>query len=161
LANRLFGAIRRLRLGPAHWPYVLTFIAGGLVALAGIIALVLTFWGPDGQVITNDPGGSISYRAALVDHGPFVEIEGYCASSCTMHLANGCVHPGAVLTFHGPSDNGRPLSADSFDHWSEVMARHYPDRIEAWFMLEGRFGVYSMRGSEAIRLGAQACGAGG
>jgi hypothetical protein len=161
LANRLFGAIRRLRLGSAQWPYVLTFIAGGAVGWAALIWLVLTFWGPDGQVITNDPGGSISYRAALVDHGPFVEIEGYCASSCTMHLANGCVHPGAVLTFHGPSDNGRPLSADSFDHWSQVMARHYPPALADWFMAVGRFGEYRITGANAIAAGAQACGAGG
>ena len=60
-----------------------------------------------------------------------------------------------VLVFHGPQVS----DPAAFEHWSGVMARHYPPAIAVWFMAEGRHGEWRMTGDNAIAAGAQACGA--
>ena len=144
-----------LRLGRAGAAHVVAFVALGAVFWAlALWAAWAILRGPFGQ-ITYDHGGYIGERAAIIRTGPPVEIAGYCASACTMHLANCCVHPGAVLIFHGPQVS----DPAAFDHWSAVMARHYPPAIRDWFMVHGRFGEYRITGANAIAAGAQACGA--
>lgn len=110
------------------------------------------------------PGGLVADTAAMVRAlsaaDCAVVIDGDCASACTMLLAvpGACVMPDARLTFHGPAgQNGAPLPLAAFDHWSTVMARHYPPSIAAWFMVEGRWGEFTITGAEAIRAGAQGC----
>jgi hypothetical protein len=56
-----------------------------------------------------------------------------------------CVAPDARLTFHGPR-----APAETFDHWSEVMARHYPGQLYDWFMGEARWGQYTVSGEWLI-----------
>ena len=129
---------------------------GALVMILALVTWALIGWviyllSPRGEVIWSDPGGSIAARVAMVRDGGPVEIAGRCASSCTMHLANGCVTPGAVLVFHGPQ------TVVGFDLWSDVMAWHYPPAIADWFMAQGRYGQWEMTGADAIRLGAQEC----
>lgn len=102
-------------------------------------------------IIDHDAGGYIAERSAYIAASPSVEIRGYCASACTMHLANGCVHPTATLVFHGP------ITTDRFDYWSAIMAEHYPPALSDWFMTTGRFGEYTMTGQEAINMGASEC----
>lgn len=105
------------------------------------------------EVILFDPGGPIAARAAMVRNGEPATIVGLCGSACTMHLLTGCVTPGAMLVFHGPQTDDPRL----FEHYSQVMARHYPPALADWFMAVGRFGEWQMTGAEAIRLGARAC----
>lgn len=88
---------------------------------------------------------------------PPERITGYCASSCTMKMLNGCVEPSATLVFHGPSYYGLPLSEIEFDYWSKVIASHYPPSLAEWYMIEGRYTNTSMTGQEVIDLGARKC----
>ena len=118
-------------------------------------------------VVSNDFGGVVGKRAAQIRRlnaaGRRVEIRGqFCLSSCTMFLGAGdlCVHPDTRFGFHGPSNFGKPLKRQHFDHWSKVLAAHYPDAIADWFMSTGRFkkhGYYTVMGSEIIRHGVPAC----
>lgn len=90
-----------------------------------------------GEIIDHDPGGLIAARAAVVPL-EWVEIRGVCGSACTMHLANGCVHPGATLIFHG----SQTTDSAAFDHWSAVMARDWRGKKEgkqAEFLVEQSF----------------------
>lgn len=119
-------------------------------------------------VITHDLGGALEARmaelAALQRSGQPVEIRGQCSSSCTLYLGlpQTCVQRSATLGFHGPQSDiyGLALPPAEFEHWSNVMASHYPPMLRRWFMAEARnvtVGIYQISGSEAIRLGAREC----
>ncbi len=118
-------------------------------------------------VVGNDRGGLIGARADEVDRinvlGTRVEIKGrICYSSCTMYLGAGdiCISPTTEFGFHGPSDQGRPLSASNFDRWSRVMARYYNEPLREWFMTDGRYrqsNVYQITGAQLINLGYAPC----
>lgn len=109
------------------------------------------------------PGGKVDQFGALVkalnEVGCTVRIERECASACIMLLrVNGaCVSPRTTLVFHGPSYYGVPMRRDAFDRWSDWISDHYPPRIKRWFMQTGRFGMHTLSGREAIRLGAKEC----
>ena len=100
-----------------------------------------------------DPGGRVEDYINL----PAQEIRGYCGSACTMKLLNGCVHPDAILMFHGPDYYGLPLPTRDFEYWSRVIANHYPPALAEWYMEEGRFVTTTMSGQDAIDLGARQC----
>ncbi len=120
-------------------------------------------------VIGNDRGGSVEARLTTLRHlrnsGTRVEIRGdYCLSACTMYLglANVCTTPRTVFGFHGPSSEiyGIGLTPAAFEHWSQVMARHYPEPIRSWYLSVARnrtMGFYSVRGSDLIEMGVVAC----
>lgn len=132
---------------------VAALIVWGLWHLAAMFAVT-----NEARIITYDPGGSVQARIWQVEAGPPAVIVGTCASACVMHLARGCVAPGAVLIFHGPhGPDGRPLPPAEAERWSRVIARHLPPALAAWYMAEGRFSEWQMTGAEAIRLGARPC----
>ena len=143
---------------------MLTMIAAlvALVAYAGAVGYGLwriAVWGLVAIGLAGcayDPGGSIRDRVELV-RDEYRAIDGYCASACTMHIANGCVTPTAWLVFHGPSYDGRAMPGERFDHWSRVMAGHYPDELAAWFMAHGRVGQHTLTGQQVIEMGAVEC----
>jgi len=118
-------------------------------------------------VIGNDRGGFVGARASEItgirNLGSRVEIRGsICYSSCTMYLGAGdvCVAPNTAFGFHGPSDFGRPLSSERFDHWSEVMARHYREPLRSWFMSSARYesaGLVTLSGAQLIDMGYSRC----
>lgn len=119
-------------------------------------------------VVRHDPGGAIDVRAReiaiLRERRAQVEIRGDCWSSCTMYLGlpDTCVSRNAVLGFHGPSSPtyGIGLSPAEFEHWSQVMADHYPEALREWFMRTGRMtttGFQRFRGADLIRLGIRPC----
>lgn len=131
-------------------------MAPGWWIIPGAVLGLVVWWlllSPIAQVIDYDRGGGINTRAVQIAISGPVEIRGYCASACTMWLSNGCVWPEARLIFHGPQQ----AAPDRFDHWSEVMARHYPPAIRDWFMREGRYGAWEMSGAAAIAAGAEEC----
>lgn len=140
---------------PAPGWWIIPLATLGALAWVPIIAGAVWLWGAiRGEVVDYDPGGPIAARAAAIRSAPPAEIRGLCMSACTMLMATGCVHPGAVLVFHGPVTD----DPGAFEHYSRVMARHYPPAIADWFMAEGRFGgPWIMTGAEAIRLGARGC----
>lgn len=77
-------------------------------------------------------------------------------------LPKACVTPDAVLGFHGPSSRiyGISLPPESFEHWSRVMAAHYPEPIKTWFLKKGRFrtvGFYMYSGQQLIDMGIRQC----
>lgn len=53
-----------------------------------------------------------------------------------------CVDPKAALMFHGPQFNYgmTAIPREDFDHWSQVLASHYPRQIGKWYLAEGRYG---------------------
>jgi hypothetical protein len=112
-------------------------------------------------IIQYDGGGFVGERAREILNLTDTEVRilGLCASACTMYLGlpNVCVSPNARLVFHGPSDYGKPLTTERFDHWSEVMARHYPDFLRGWWMSTARHGNYTVSGREMIRHGVRSC----
>jgi hypothetical protein len=117
-------------------------------------------------IVRNDHGGVISERSDEIAHlqrtGQPVQIEGECLSACTMYLAlqNTCVKPDTRLGFHAPQIAGQRLAVSDFEHWSQEIARHYPEPLKTWYMREGRLrqaGYFSIRGTELIRLGVPAC----
>jgi hypothetical protein len=95
--------------------------------------------------ISNDPGGEIgTYLAkyqALRASGDRVEIDGTCASACTMLLGviprnRICVTPRAVLAFHSawtPTSEGEQISsAGNYYLWS-----NYPSDVRKWIIAHG------------------------
>ena len=120
-------------------------------------------------VISNDRGGAIAERVALIreyqDTGTRVEIRGdYCLSACTMFLAlpETCVAPRTVFGFHGPSSRlyGIALTQTGFDRWSRAMAGYYPEPLRSWFMATARHrivGFYKLSGQELIKMGIRRC----
>lgn len=122
------------------------------------------------EVIRHDLGGDLDQRVAQVERlraaGTPVRIEGLCVSACTLYLGlpNACVTPGAELGFHGPRTRlpGIPLPHADFERQTRVMAGYYPGAIRDWFMTEARMlttsSYYVLTGTQAIRMGARACG---
>ncbi len=120
-------------------------------------------------VVRDDPGGNVALRVreveALRAKGTRVEIRGnYCMSSCTLYLglANLCISPHTKFGFHGPSSQvyGLALPPEEFEHWSRVMAAHYPRKLRGWYLREGRnriMGFYEISGRELIRMGVRRC----
>lgn len=111
-------------------------------------------------------GGYLARRsdriAQMRSTGQRVEIRGTCISACTMYLSlpNVCITPGAVLGFHGPSENGRPLPPRDFEYWSQVMAANYAEPLRSWFMNTARYntsGYYQISGAQLIRMGYPQC----
>ena len=95
--------------------------------------------------ISDDRGGQIGdYLAkfhALRENGDRVEIDGTCASACTMLLGviprnRICVTPRAVLAFHSawtPTSEGEQISsAGNYYLWS-----NYPPAIRKWIIQHG------------------------
>lgn len=118
--------------------------------------------------VTNDPGGPVLDRMALVEKlrasRTRVEITGGCWSSCTLFLglADACVSRRARLGFHGPSSpiHGVALAPDQFERYSRLMASYYPEPLRSWFLREGRnvtVGFTKFRGIDLIRLGIPEC----
>jgi len=118
--------------------------------------------------VVYDEGGIIETRAAKIEQlrrdGTRVVIgDGViCVSACTMYLAleNTCVHPGAMLGFHGAIDLA-PGSGPSADEYNRILATYYPQPIRDWFFDSGayRYKVIwkTLKGSEAIAMGVPAC----
>lgn len=96
--------------------------------------------------ISGDRGGQIGpYLAryhALQQSGERVEIDGLCASACTMLLGiiprdRICVTPRAVLEFHSAWDP-TPLGGQSMsDAGNRILWSHYPARIRKWIRRHG------------------------
>ena len=143
------------------------FIAAGLAGPAAARGLQRTGQ-PHVYTVSGDPGGRVDLRAEkireLILENAQVRIVGRCNSACTMYLGvpRHCVGPKAVLGFHGPTTSRRtvPLPKPDFDHWSRVMALHYPEPLKSWFMKTGRYrlvGRYTFTGRDLIRMGVPAC----
>jgi len=95
--------------------------------------------------ITDDRGGQIgqylSKYHTLRENGDRVEIDGTCASACTMLLGviprnRICVTPRAVLAFHSawtPTSEGEQISsAGNYYLWS-----NYPPDVRKWIIQHG------------------------
>lgn len=145
---------------------------GRLLAAACLVSVLMpaACAGAQGRlVVGDDPGGSLPARVAQVARlraeGAVVEIRGrYCLSACTLYigLPRACVSPATVFGFHGPSSRfyGISLPPRQFEHWSRVMAAHYPPRLRRWFMASARhvtMGFARLSGRELIALGVAAC----
>ena len=158
MGGRLFG-----QLTSAGKPY--------LTALAVVIGLSTIGFQAQASVpayvVNNDRGGTIRDRLRQIDTlrstGQPIEIRGeICYSTCTMLLGlpQTCISPGTVFGFHGPSRSGRQLRSDEFEHYSQLIAQHYPQTLRDWYMKTGRRrirGVHRIRGTEIIRMGVRAC----
>ena len=120
-------------------------------------------------VVLNDKGGSVVERARLIRQyraqGTRLEIRGqYCMSACTMYLglSGTCVAPDTIFGFHGPSSRiyGIGLRPEVFEHWSKIMADHYPEPLKSWFLKTGRHrtvGFNTYNGRQLIGMGITAC----
>jgi hypothetical protein len=97
--------------------------------------------------ISDDHGGQLGpyldkYRG-LAQSGERVEIDGVCASACTMLLGlippdRICVTPRAVLEFHSAWDvmGDQAVSAAG----TRLLWSHYPVKIRAWINRHGGLG---------------------
>ncbi|KEP68724.1 hypothetical protein DL1_09165 [Thioclava dalianensis] len=118
-------------------------------------------------VVGSDYGGDVGARAnkiaAMRKAGQHAEIRGrLCYSACTMYLSlpGTCVQPNTRFGFHGPSFYGLALAPEQFEFWSRIIAAHYPQPLQRWYLKTGRHSraLIKIRGSELIRLGIPACG---
>lgn len=152
------------------------WLAGQLAAAVLAVAGVLSVASPGTArplptdpplIVGNDYGGSVRDRLIelrdLRATGQRVEIRGrHCYSTCTMLLSlpNACISPRTRFGFHGPSRSGRHLSPEDFEFFSQLIARHYPQKLQDWYLQTGRNriqGLYKLSGRTLIKLGAKAC----
>ena len=150
------------RIGLAGLVILTIFNVDGVSARAGATAR-------DTIVIRNDRGGNLKEKSRqirkILRSGARVEIRGkVCLSACTMYLGvpGVCVEAETIFGFHGPSSRlyGVALRNEQFEHWSNVMARHYPEPIRLWFLKTARHrivGVHEVPGSKIIELGIARC----
>lgn len=133
-------------------------------ALAAAMLLTITAV-PAGSAtrIYDDRGGQIGpyldkYRA-LRQSGERVELDGLCASACTMLLGSIprdriCVTPHAVLEFHSawnPTADGGQTSSSA---GNRLLWAHYPPRIRTWIKRHGGLGsqIIYLRGPELTTM---------
>lgn len=118
------------------------------------------------MIVLNDLGGNVDGRVIQIEQmnrgKVHLEVKGQCLSACTMFLAVSgmCVWPQALFGFHGPRTPlpGIPMPAEDFQHYSQIMADHYPPKLAKWFMVSGRGAdMIYMRGTEVIKMGAHRC----
>ena len=119
-------------------------------ALAAAILLTIATVPPAWAVwIYDDPGGQIGpyldkYRA-LRQSGEHVEIDGLCASACTMLLGSIpadriCVTPRAVLEFHSAWNPTAAGSQATSAAGNRLLWAHYPVRIRTCIKKHGGLG---------------------
>jgi len=88
-----------------------------------------------------------------------IEIEGVCASACTMKLGikRVCIYPDALLWFHSARS---PLTGNADPLANRIMLQEYPLGIRSWVERSGALRsstLTPMNGAEAIALGVQDC----
>lgn len=156
------------KLLPSFWPMVAAITSTVVLLIAGAVDAAQPMRKNQNVIIVgNDRGGPVVARAEQIEHirksGQRVEIRGrQCLSSCTMYLglADTCVNPNTIFGFHGPSQHGRALAKVDFDYWSQVIADHYPQNLQAWYMKTGRHRLHSyakLNGRALIKLGIRQC----
>jgi hypothetical protein len=115
------------------------------VAIPLVLLMLSVSWASATVRITDDRGGQIGqylskYRG-LRENGDRVEIDGTCASACTMLLGviprnRICVTRRAVLAFHSawtPTSEGEQISsAGNYYLWS-----NYPPDVRKWIIQHG------------------------
>lgn len=151
-----------------------SIISGGAALGILLLALVALYPAPTNAaqktiIVRNDKGGALSARVDLIreykQQDLQLEIRGrYCLSACTMFLSlqNVCVAPDTMFGFHGPSSHtyGIGLSPVRFEHWSRIMATHYPEPLRTWFLETGRnriVGFFFYSGRDIINMGIRNC----
>jgi hypothetical protein len=96
--------------------------------------------------IADDTGGQIGdYLAkfkALRASGERVEIDGTCASACTMLLGTVprsriCVTPRAVLEFHSAWDPTPSGGTATSEAGNQILWSTYPDQVRKWVRRHG------------------------
>ena len=140
--------VRRLRCGACLRLANATPMKAG--ALAAALLLTLTAVPARSTVrIYDDPGGQIGpyldkYQA-LRQSGERVQIDGLCASACTMLLGSIpsdriCVTPRAVFEFHSAWNPTEAGSQAASPEGNRLLWAHYPPRIRAWIKKHGGLG---------------------
>ena len=132
------------------------------VAIPPALLMLSLSWASATVRITDDRGGQIaqylSRYHALRENGERVEIDGTCASACTMLLGviprnRICVTPRAVLAFHSawtPTSEGEQISsAGNYYLWS-----NYPADVRKWIIQNGGLHtqIIYLRGSELAAM---------
>lgn len=136
-----------------------------VTVLAAVLALG-TLHASAAVRIEGDNGGQIGdylqrYQA-LRQSGERVEIDGVCASACTMLLGTIpqdriCVTPRAVLEFHGawdPTPSGGQVGNSAGDR---ILWSTYPARVRRWIRRHGGLGshIIALRGRELAQMYAR------
>lgn len=123
-----------------------------------VVFLVMAITAASAAVrVYDDPGGQIGnylakYRA-LRSSGERVEIDGLCASACTMLLGTIprnriCVTPRAVLEFHSAWDP-TPSGGEAISQaGNQILWSNYPSQVRKWISRHGGLGsrVIQLRG---------------
>jgi hypothetical protein len=132
--------------------------------LLSVLLLMLAVAPALGAVrISGDAGGQIGeYLArykALRASGEQVEIDGVCASACTLLLGaiprnRICVTPRAVLEFHGawdPAPSGGQVVSRAGNH---ILWSTYPPQIRTWIARHGGLGtqIIYLHGPQLLAL---------
>lgn len=127
-------------------------------AFAAVILMTSITAASAGVRISDDPGGQIGnylakFRAIRLS-GERVEIDGVCASACTMLLGTIprnriCVTPRAVLEFHSawdPTPFGEETASQA---GNRILWSTYPSQVRKWISRHGGLSsqVIEMRGA--------------
>lgn len=111
-----------------------------MVLIAGMAAASATVR------IADDSGGQIgdylSKFKALRESGERVEIDGTCASACTMLLGTIprnriCVTPRAVLEFHSAWDPTASGATPTSEAGNQILWSTYPAQVRTWIRRHG------------------------
>ena len=105
-------------------------------------------------------GDYLDVVAALNASDAPLEIEGVCASACTMKLGvkRVCIHANAQLWFHSARS---PITGNADPLANAIMMQEYPPGIRAWVERSGALQTLNLKlmsGAEAIGLGVRDCG---
>jgi hypothetical protein len=113
--------------------------------------------------IYDDPGGQIgNYLAkfkAIRLSGERVEIDGTCASACTMLLGTIprnriCVTPRAVLQFHSAWDPTPAGGEQTSEAGNQILWSTYPGQVRKWINRHGglQSQIIELRGAELAAM---------
>jgi hypothetical protein len=132
-------------------------------ALSAALLLSISIASAAAVRISDDHGGQIgAYLAkyhALRAAGERVEIDGLCASACTMILGaiprnHICVTPQAVLEFHTAWDPGPSSEHVISDAGNRILWSNYPGAVRRWIIEHGGLGhqIIDLRGAELAAI---------
>ncbi len=119
-----------------------------MVGMAPASATVRIYDDPGGQI-----GSYLSKYQALRLSGERVEIDGTCASACTMLLGTIprnriCVTPRAVLEFHSAWDPTPTGGQTISEAGNQILWSTYPGQVRKWISRHGGLGsqIIELRG---------------
>lgn len=151
---------RDLSGGLNIWPTSLSKVQARAARLSRVLFFAVILMTPQAQahkqkaqVIRNDAGGNVNRYlmevSAAAAFGKPVQIDGWCASACTLYLGSPytCVTPRATLAFHAPWGGSPTQNRNA----AQVIATRLPAPVGRWYLQNAA----TLTGKNYLTLSAQ------